>query len=115
MHCLRAIRGVTRTDSLQDIKMRKDTVTTESITDVIRHRRLRWFGQGCSMPRKNTLLGKYTNKTSKDRGRQKGHRRQRTEEDRKDTEDKGQRKTERTQKTKDRGRQKGHRRGGDVE
>ena len=42
MRCLRAIRGVTKMDRLQNIKIREDTLTRESITDVIRHRR--WFG-----------------------------------------------------------------------
>ena len=34
MHCLQAIRGVTRADRLQNIKIREDTFTPESITDI---------------------------------------------------------------------------------
>ena len=37
MRCLRAIRGVTRADR-HNIKIREDTFTPESITDVIRNR-----------------------------------------------------------------------------
>ena len=37
MRCLWAIRGVTRADILQNIKIRKDIFTPEFITDVIRH------------------------------------------------------------------------------
>ena len=44
MPCLRVIRGVTRADRLQNIKIREDTFTPESITDVVRYMRLRWFG-----------------------------------------------------------------------
>ena len=34
MRCLRASRGVAREDRLQDIAIREDTFTPESITDV---------------------------------------------------------------------------------
>ena len=44
MRCLWATTGVTRVDRLQNIKIREDTFTPEFITDVIRHRRFRWFG-----------------------------------------------------------------------
>ena len=55
MHCLRAIRGVTRADRLQHIKNKEDTFTHGSITDVIRHRVLRWIGHVCCMQRDNIV------------------------------------------------------------
>ena len=36
MRCLSAVRGVTRADRLQTVKISADTFTPESITDVIR-------------------------------------------------------------------------------
>ena len=38
-----------------NIKIREDTFTPESITDVIRQRRLRWFGHVCPMQRDNVV------------------------------------------------------------
>ena len=66
MRCLWANRGVNRADRLQYIKIKEDTFTPESITDVIRHRILRWIGEV-------TSLCKHTNKTSKKSGREDGH------------------------------------------
>ena len=59
MRCLRAIRGVAKADKLQNIKIREDTFTPESITDVIRHRRRRWFGRVCCMQRENIVRQVY--------------------------------------------------------
>ena len=55
MHCLWAIRGVIRTDRLQNIKIREDIFTLESIMEVIRQRRLRWFGHVCRVQRDNIV------------------------------------------------------------
>ena len=64
MRCLQAIRGVTRADRLQNIKLREDTFTNESTTDVIRHRRC---GLGMFPTRKEiTSFSKHTNKILKD-------------------------------------------------
>ena len=48
--------GVTRADRLHTIKITEDTFTPESITDVIRHRRFRWFGHVCWMRRNNIVM-----------------------------------------------------------
>ena len=69
-----AIRGVTRADRLQNIKIRKDTFTPESITDVIRHQRFEEGGLGIlAICKEIPLLGKYTKKISKDSGREEDH------------------------------------------
>ena len=56
---LRAIRGVTRTDRLQNIKIREDIFTPKSIKEVIRHKR--WFVHVYI-----TSLGKHTNRILQD-------------------------------------------------
>ena len=66
IRCLRVIRGSTKADRLQNIKIREDTCTPESITNVIRHRRLRWFGHVCHMQRDN-IVTQASNKTAEER------------------------------------------------
>ena len=56
MRCLRAIKGVTRADRVQNIKIRENTFTPESITDVIRHRRRGWFGHVYRMQRQGSTV-----------------------------------------------------------
>ena len=59
MSCLQAIRGITKVNRLQNIKIRENTFTPESITDVIRHKRLRWFGHICCVQRDNSVRQAY--------------------------------------------------------
>ena len=59
MRCLRAIICVNRADRLHNIKIREDTFTPESITDVISHRRLRWFAHVCRMQKNNIVKQTY--------------------------------------------------------
>ena len=59
VRCRRAIIGVTRARRLHNIKIREDTFTPESITDVIKHRRLRLFGHVCHMLRDNIVRQAY--------------------------------------------------------
>ena len=59
MCCLWAIRGVTTMDRQQNFKIREDTFTPESITDVNRHTILRWFGHVCHMQRDNIVRQAY--------------------------------------------------------
>ena len=70
MHSMWAIRGVTRVGRLQNI--REDIFTTEPITDVINTEDS--GGLGMSVVWKDiTSLGKQTNKTSQDSGREEDH------------------------------------------
>ena len=59
-------------DRQQHIKSREDTFTLESITDVIRHRTLRWFGH-VAVCKEITSLSKHINKTSKDSRKEEDH------------------------------------------
>ena len=50
-------------DRLRNIKIREDTLTPESITDVIRHRRLSWFGHVRRMQKYNIVRQAYNKKS----------------------------------------------------
>ena len=83
--CPHAIKCVTGTDRLQNSQIGGDTFTYEPITEVTRHRRLRWTGRVCRIPRDNiprdniprdNIVGRDNSvKLSKDSGRKEGHRR----------------------------------------
>ena len=48
--CLKAIRRITRTDRMRNSQVREETFSSESISDLIRYRRFRWFGHVCRIP-----------------------------------------------------------------
>ena len=69
---LRVIRGVTRADTLRNIKIREYTFSAESIMDVIRHRRAGGLAK-FAVCKEITSLDKHINKISKDSRREEDH------------------------------------------
>ena len=59
MKCLRAILGVSRRDRISNASIRKSTNTEQTITDLIRIRRLKWFGHVCRKPSTSLVYQSY--------------------------------------------------------
>jgi len=59
MRCLRAILGVTRRDRLSNDKIREALKVNNTISDVIRRKRLRWFGHITRRPTKSYVAQAY--------------------------------------------------------
>lgn len=59
MRCLRAILGVTRRERLTNEYIRRELEMTETITDVVRKKRLRWFGHVLRRPPESYILRVY--------------------------------------------------------
>ena len=59
MRCLRAILGVSRRDRISNANIRKTTNSEYSITDMIRTKRLKWFGHVCRKPTTSLVYQSY--------------------------------------------------------
>ena len=59
MRCLRAIPGVSRRDRISNANIRKTTNSEYSITDMIRTKRLKWFGHVCRKPTTSLVYQSY--------------------------------------------------------
>ena len=59
MRCLRSILGVTRRDRYRNDNIRRTLEMEDSITDVVRRRRLKWFGHTIRRPPENYVYQAY--------------------------------------------------------
>ncbi len=59
MRCLRAILGVSKRDRISNASIRKSTNAEQTITDLIRTRRLKWFGHVCRKPSTSFVYQSY--------------------------------------------------------
>ena len=71
MRCLRTILGVSRRDRIPNIKIREDLKITQTITQYIKEKRVRWFGHIARRPSGNYVAeafkGTFTSKRLKGR------------------------------------------------